>query len=271
MTIAASLKTYVGPFAGDGVSKAFGFPWPVFEEGEVAVWVKHGNGSVVQLVPQQDYTVDAQNQVVTLEVAPDTGTEILIQSDYQQEQDVDFGSQSRFFPQTHEHALDYTTLLIKQLYREFGQLVADSSNPFGTDLSVNSITVEGDSITTRIKKITQNVAPEIVRELSQSSVQTKTEDFVVSEDDYNVIFVCRSDQDITVTLPVGISEGFFCGVVRGGQGRVFIEEDGTSEVLVAPPFLKEVRAINSIVSASRLDSSTEEWLLTGDLADSFYP
>lgn len=124
MTVAASVKTYVGPFVGDNTTTTFAVNFPLWEKGQVAVWryLPSAPADAMLLEPDIDYTVSgvgsqespSMSGSVVLTTALDSDHEILITSDYDIDQLIDLVSQARFFPQTHESAWDYRTMLIKQ-------------------------------------------------------------------------------------------------------------------------------------------------------------
>lgn len=133
MTVAATLDTIVGPFQGDDTTQTFSFPWPYFESGDVNVWVKDADDTVHLFIEGGDYSADSQNQTITLGSALASGRTMILAAGYDQEQDIDFTSQGRFFPERHEQGFDHTVLLIKQLQQKL-ESISNLKNlsPFGT-------------------------------------------------------------------------------------------------------------------------------------------
>lgn len=147
MTIAASLDLKAGPFSGDGSTVGFYFLFPITSNTQVTVLqedVSVSPSTISTLILGVDYTVDIGNKKVTLTTAPLTTDRVFILADYEEEQLTDLVNQGRFFPQIHEDAFDYMTLLTKQLRRDFSRIVVDVGGPV-TDptIKVDGIIIDG--------------------------------------------------------------------------------------------------------------------------------
>lgn len=223
MTVAASLDTIVGPFQGDGSTQAFSFPWPYFESGDVNAWVKDADGTVHVLIEGGDYSVDAQNQTLTLGSPLAQGKEMILTSGYEDEQDIDFTSQGRFFPERHEQGFDYTVLLIKQLLQKLDR-ISNFSNatPFGTfdvnQASVDDIIIGGNNYLDKVLAAVSSVtAPYHIAFSFSDEISAGA----------NVgAWVCP--QNFNVDFPQGIGEtGAYAAVPPASSAEFEVQRNGT--------------------------------------------
>lgn len=275
MTVPASLNLKAGPFEGDGTQTDFYYTFPTTEPGQVEVWFRDASGDITLLSEWSDYTLDESLGKVSLFTPLDYGEELVIASDYQYEQTTDLTSQGRFFPQIHEDAFDYVTLLIKQLLRIINSFVVGSNNPFeGVIIKAKNIIFNGESLDQfleQYKTLIQNYVQqahdylEQMKNFSSPQVVTLTQDMTLSESDNFTIFRCNSSSQITITLPLGIEDGINASFVNVGSGPVVFTTPG--RLVIPPPFVGELRVQGSSAAVTSLVPSTGEWMVQGDLKD----
>lgn len=121
MTISSTTRK-AGPFAGNDVTVAFPFVFKVFTEAELLVTSTDADGAETVLVLSTDYDVDLNADqddnpggTVTLDTAPATGEQLLIQSAVGALQGLDLQTAGGFNPGLITAALDKVTILIQQL------------------------------------------------------------------------------------------------------------------------------------------------------------
>lgn len=109
----------VEKYAGDGVTKTFGFGFRTFEAVDVVVVAADANGVETTLNPETDYYVSrnssGQGGTVTLSKAPASGTSLAITRSVPVTQEVDLVNQGEFYAETIEEAFDKVTATIQDL------------------------------------------------------------------------------------------------------------------------------------------------------------
>ena len=109
-------------YQGNGVATSFAFNFSVLDQGDLLVQTFNNvTGAVATLALGTDYSIPAQSigstggGSITTTVPLPSGTTIVLLSNVQYTQPTDFQNQGRFFPETHERALDRLTKLAQQL------------------------------------------------------------------------------------------------------------------------------------------------------------
>lgn len=124
----------VEKYAGDGVTKTFGFGFRTFEAVDVVVVAADANGVETTLNPETDYYVSrnssGQGGTVTLAKAPAAETVLVITRRVPVKQEVDLVDQGAFFAETHEEVFDRLTAIAQDMREELDRtlVVPVSSN-----------------------------------------------------------------------------------------------------------------------------------------------
>lgn len=127
MTISATTRT-AGPFTGNGVTTVFPFTYKVFSRTDLMV-ARTVIATEVEtlLVLDTDYTVTLnanQNSnpggVITMLVAPPTGTTLAATSDISVTQNLDLTNAGGFYPTVINDAFDRVVIMIQQLNARIG-------------------------------------------------------------------------------------------------------------------------------------------------------
>lgn len=109
----------VEKYAGDGVTKTFGFGFRTFEAVDVVVVAADANGVETTLNPETDYYVSrnssGQGGTVTLAKAPASGTSLAITRSVPVTQEIDLVNQGEFYAETIEEAIDRLTAIAQDL------------------------------------------------------------------------------------------------------------------------------------------------------------
>lgn len=117
MTISttASSKSY----NGNGVTKAFSFPYRFFANDDLVVTLVASDGTQTVQTLSTDYTVagadDPAGGTVTMVVAPAVGEQLIVSRVVAMTQEVDYTSGGAFPAETHERALDRLTMIAQQM------------------------------------------------------------------------------------------------------------------------------------------------------------
>lgn len=105
-------------YTGNGVTTSFPYTFRIFRKSDLVVQVSDLNGNVTELVLDTGYTVTGAGTYsggsVVLPSPLATGWRITIDRVLDVVQDTDLRNQGKFFPEVHEDAFDYLTMLIQQ-------------------------------------------------------------------------------------------------------------------------------------------------------------
>lgn len=105
-------------YIGNGVTTSFPYTFRIFTESNLVVEVTDTESVTTTLTLNTDYTVTGagtyQGGSVLLNTPLDNGFFISIVRHLTPVQETDLRNQGKFFPETHEDALDYLTMLIQQ-------------------------------------------------------------------------------------------------------------------------------------------------------------
>lgn len=130
MSISSSTRR-AGPYAGNGATVAFGFPFKVFATSDLRVAKTSVGGTETDLVLGTDYAVSLNSAqdtnpggTVTAVVAPLTGEKLTILSAVASVQPVVLQNAGGFYPAVLNDALDRNTILVQQLGELLGRTVA---------------------------------------------------------------------------------------------------------------------------------------------------
>lgn len=136
-------------YTGNGAANNYSFTYKIFNQGDLLVTVRHPTTGVeTPLTITTDYTVTiASNGTgsITLVNASQawltggfltTAWKIVIRRVVDITQETDIRNQGAFFPETHENAFDYMTMISQQLKDEIGRSVkvAETDDPLTTTL-----------------------------------------------------------------------------------------------------------------------------------------
>ena len=115
-------KVTSGPYTGTGLVSTFSYTFKFYDETQLSVYETTDLGVQTLLVLNTDYTVDSIGNGGTITrsagVLPVDYT-WYIRSDYEETQDIVFGSQGPFFPGIHEEAIDKLTMLVQQIIDKY--------------------------------------------------------------------------------------------------------------------------------------------------------
>lgn len=115
----------VEKYAGDGVTKTFGFGFRTFEAVDVVVVATDMNGIESTLDAETDYFVTFNSSgvggTVTLSKAPVAGTVLVITRKIPIKQEVDLVNQGEFYAETIEGAFDRLTAIAQDMYEQLSR------------------------------------------------------------------------------------------------------------------------------------------------------
>lgn len=124
MTIETSFLK-VEKYAGDGVTKTFGFGFRTFEAVDVVVIATDTEGVESTLDAESDYYVTINSSgvggTVTLSKAPVSGTVLVITRKVPIKQEVDLVNQGAFYAETHEEVFDRLTAIAQDMYEQLSR------------------------------------------------------------------------------------------------------------------------------------------------------
>lgn len=110
-------------YTGNGVTTSFPYTFRIFRKSDLVVQVSDLNGNVTELVLDTGYTVTGAGTYsggsVVLPSPLATGWRITIDRVLDVVQETDLRNQGKFFPEVHEDAFDYLTMLIQQCFGWF--------------------------------------------------------------------------------------------------------------------------------------------------------
>ena len=116
MTVNTELSKRI--YTGNGVATDYDYDFKIPLAGDLAVSLFDLNGVELPQVLNTDYTVTGaggdNGGKVLFTVPPPNGYTILLLSDATYTQPTDFKNQGRFFPETHENAIDRAVILARQ-------------------------------------------------------------------------------------------------------------------------------------------------------------
>lgn len=115
----------VEKYAGDGVTKTFGFGFRVFEAADIVVIATDTSGVESTLNPETDYTVAINSSgfggTVTIGKTPITNTVLVITRRVPVKQEVDLVNQGEFYAETHEEVFDRLTAIAQDMYEQLSR------------------------------------------------------------------------------------------------------------------------------------------------------
>ncbi|EPR0094119.1 hypothetical protein ACUY4G_002094, partial [Escherichia coli] len=110
-------------YTGNGVTTSFPYTFRIFKKSDLVVQVSDLNGNVTELVLDTGYTVTGAGTYsggsVVLPSPLAVGWLITIDRVLDVVQETDLRNQGKFFPEVHEDAFDYLTMLIQQCFGWF--------------------------------------------------------------------------------------------------------------------------------------------------------
>ncbi|HHJ3746595.1 TPA: tail fiber domain-containing protein [Escherichia coli] len=110
-------------YTGNGVTTSFPYTFRIFKKSDLVVQVSDLNGNVTELVLDTGYTVTGAGTYsggsVVLPSPLAAGWRITIDRVLDVVQETDLRNQGNFFPEVHEDAFDYLTMLIQQCFGWF--------------------------------------------------------------------------------------------------------------------------------------------------------
>ena len=110
-------------YTGNGVTTSFPYTFRIFRKSDLVVQVSDLNGNVTELVLDTGYTVTGVGTYsggsVVLPSPLAAGWRITIDRVLDVVQETDLRNQGKFFPEVHEDAFDYLTMLIQQCFGWF--------------------------------------------------------------------------------------------------------------------------------------------------------
>ncbi|MED8730484.1 glycosyl hydrolase family 28-related protein [Escherichia marmotae] len=110
-------------YTGNGVTTSFPYTFRIFKKSDLVVQVSDLNGNVTELVLDTGYTVTGAGTYsggsVVLPSPLAAGWRITIDRVLDVVQETDLRNQGKFFPEVHEDAFDYLTMLIQQCFGWF--------------------------------------------------------------------------------------------------------------------------------------------------------
>ncbi|EFH2801658.1 hypothetical protein GSM90_12600 [Escherichia coli] len=110
-------------YTGNGVTTSFPYTFRIFRKSDLVVQVSDLNGNVTELVLDTGYTVTGAGTYsggsVVLPSPLAAGWRITIDRVLDVVQETDLRNQGKFFPEVHEDAFDYLTMLIQQCFGWF--------------------------------------------------------------------------------------------------------------------------------------------------------
>ena len=125
MTVNTELSKRI--YTGNGVATDYDYDFKIPLAGDLAVSLFDLDGVELPQVLNTDYTVTGaggdNGGKVLFTVPPPNGYTILLLSDATYTQPTDFKNQGRFFPETHENAIDRAVILARQNHEENGRTI----------------------------------------------------------------------------------------------------------------------------------------------------
>jgi hypothetical protein len=121
MTVASEINH--NQYVGNGVTTSFDYGFRIFKNSHLLVQVSDLDGVITALVLGTDYTVTgvgASVGKVILTAPLASGWGISIDRNLPIVQETDLRNQGTFYPETHEDAFDYLTMLIQRVFSSFG-------------------------------------------------------------------------------------------------------------------------------------------------------
>ncbi|ELO2473243.1 peptidase G2 autoproteolytic cleavage domain-containing protein [Escherichia coli] len=110
-------------YTGNGVTTSFPYTFRIFKKSDLVVQVSDLNGNVTELVLDAGYTVTGAGTysggAVVLPSPLAAGWRITIERVLDVVQETDLRNQGKFFPEVHEDAFDYLTMLIQRCFGWF--------------------------------------------------------------------------------------------------------------------------------------------------------
>ena len=110
-------------YTGNGVTTSFPYTFRIFKKSDLVVQVSDLNGNVTKLVLDAGYTVTGAGTysggAVVLPSPLAAGWRITIERVLDVVQETDLRNQGKFFPEVHEDAFDYLTMLIQRCFGWF--------------------------------------------------------------------------------------------------------------------------------------------------------
>ncbi|HHE7581763.1 TPA: head-binding protein, partial [Escherichia coli] len=110
-------------YTGNGATTSFPYTFRIFKKSDLVVQVSDLNGNVTELVLDTGYTVTGAGTYnggsVVLPSPLAAGWRITIDRVLDVVQETDLRNQGKFFPEVHEDAFDYLTMLIQQCFGWF--------------------------------------------------------------------------------------------------------------------------------------------------------
>ncbi|HBK1315178.1 hypothetical protein ACVN7G_14590, partial [Escherichia coli] len=110
-------------YTGNGVTTSFPYTFRIFKKTDLVVQVSDLNGNVTELVLDTGYKVTGAGTYsggeVVLPSPLAAGWRITIERVLDVVQETDLRNQGKFFPEVHEDAFDYLTMLIQRCFGWF--------------------------------------------------------------------------------------------------------------------------------------------------------
>lgn len=110
-------------YTGNGATTSFPYTFRIFKKSDLVVQVSDLNGNVTELVLDTGYTVTGAGTYsggyVVLPSPLAAGWRITIERVLDVVQETDLRNQGKFFPEVHEDAFDYLTMLIQRCFGWF--------------------------------------------------------------------------------------------------------------------------------------------------------
>lgn len=115
----------VEKYAGDGVTKTFGFGFRTFNTVDIVVVATDASGSESVLNPESDYYITANSSgvggTVTLASALPVNSVLVITRKIPIKQEVDLVNQGEFYAETIEESFDRLTAIAQDMYEQLGR------------------------------------------------------------------------------------------------------------------------------------------------------
>lgn len=111
----------------------------------------------------------------------------------------------------------------------------------------------------------KNNALAAISDATTVDIITTTTNYTVTAGDVGDLVVCNNTADISITLPVGVTDGMNITILRNSTGRVNLLTAGN--FIIANPFTSELRTTDSVVDCVCIDGVAGSWMVSGDLLD----